>query len=478
MAVHPLEALSRLFTNWSGEEPLGIIPIGESGSERNYFRLTGKERTAIGVYHPVPEETAAFLAFTRHFKASGLNVPQIYLEDPATSTYLEEDLGDISLFQIINTGQEFSREAHQLMEKSLEALVQFQVVAGNGLDYAKCYPRSSFDAQSVEWDLNYFKYNFLKLFVIFNEQNLEDDFQRLTGYLLSAPSHYFMYRDFQSRNILVKNGSPWFIDYQGGRHGPLAYDVASILFQVKARIPDRHRESLGEFYCRALKSQGVDPDRDFRPFYDAFILVRLLQVLGAYGFRGIIQRKAHFIESIPFALARLKWWLEHAILPIALPELHRSLEKLASIETFPKIIPEADEGGFTVEVSSFSYQQGIPVDYSGHGGGFVFDCRALPNPGREERYRLFTGKDPIVEEFLAKESGVAAFLEHAQRLVDQSVETYLGRNFTRLSVWFGCTGGLHRSVYCAERMARHLRQKFPRISIIICHREIGSNLTP
>jgi hypothetical protein len=319
----------------------------------------------------------------------------------------------------------------------------------------------------MKWDLNYFKYYFLKPHVPFHEGRMEDDFDTLTSCLGQADTGYFMYRDFQSRNIMINKGKPFFIDYQGGRKGPLQYDVASLLFQVKADLPFKLREELLEFYINEL-TRYINIDQElFRQQYYGFVLIRLLQVLGAYGFRGLIEKKPHFLSSIPFALNNLQWWLNSVKLPVEIPELMVSLTKLAELEKYNT--PAPAKGRLVVSISSFSYRDGIPNDPDGNGGGFVFDCRALPNPGREERYRAFNGKDQVIIDYLKNEPAVINFLSEAEKLVSSSVENYLERGFSNLSVRFGCTGGRHRSVYCTETLAGKLMEKFPGVEIMVNH---------
>ncbi|MCK9399988.1 MAG: phosphotransferase [Bacteroidales bacterium] len=468
-----LENLKELFKQWSGNFPDNVTVIPPSGSERRYFRLKYQGVSAIGVWNPVKEENSAFLHFTRHFLTNGLHVPSIYSFDPENNIYLIEDLGDTSLFSLLenkppDTG--IPQEIIRLYQESLRELVRFQVKAGKSLDYNYCYPHSSFDTRSMKWDLNYFKYYFLKLHVPFHEGKLEDDFDTLVNYLNNAESDYFMYRDFQSRNILVKGGIPYFIDYQGGRRGPLQYDIASLLFQVKADLPFPLREELLDFYFSELSPFVRTDQATFKKQYYGFVLIRLLQVLGAYGFRGLIEKKLHFLSSIPFALKNLDWWLTHVDLQLNLPELLPAIKSLAGLEKYQKVDVQSMAGKFTVLINSFSYKHGIPDDLSGHGGGFVFDCRALPNPGREERYRVFNGKEKIIIDYLRNSPEVIDFLKGAEKLVSQSVENYTGRGFSRLMVSFGCTGGQHRSVYCAESLASRLKQKYPQISIEIAHK--------
>lgn len=462
--------LSRLFKQWAGADPESVIALPQSGSDRQYFRLSLRETSAIGAWNPVKEENTAFVYFTEHFAKHGLHVPEIYGIDPENDIYLLEDLGTVSLFSLMENkiyNDVFPDEVEALYKESLKELVRFQVIAGKSLDYSYCYPYSTFDARSMKWDLNYFKYYFLKLHVPFHEGRLEDDFDTLTSYLGQADAGYFMYRDFQSRNIMINEEKPFFIDYQGGRKGPLQYDVASLLFQVKADLPFRKREELLDFYITEL-IQHIHVNREiFRQQYYGFVLIRLLQVLGAYGFRGLIEKKPHFLSSIPFALKNLRWWLQTVILPVELPELMGALTKLAELKKYDNTGPV--QGKLMVKIRSFSYKEGIPDDQGGNGGGFVFDCRALPNPGREERYRAFNGKDQVVIDYLKDESAVIGFIGETEKLVSRSIENYLSRGFSKLSVNYGCTGGQHRSVYCAETLGARLSEKYKGVEIEVEH---------
>ena len=355
-------------------------------------------------------------------------------------------------------------------------LPRFQVEAGRDLDYSVCYPRASFDHQSIAWDLNYFKYYFLRLAGIpFSEQALEDDFGRLTEFLLAAPRDYFLYRDFQSRNIMLREGRPWFLDYQGGRKGPLQYDIASLLFDSKADLPPELRRELLDEYLRRL-SAFVDLDRAaFMHYYYAYVYVRLMQAMGAYGFRGFYEHKLHFLQSVPYALKSLRWLLEHAEVPIALPTLMDAFRAMVASEKLRSLPSEAEQvsqpKNLTVRIFSFSFHKGLPNDESGHGGGFVFDARSLPNPGREERYKPFTGKDSPVIDYLSREESVRQFFATAAALVDSSLSNYQSRGFKNLMVSFGCTGGQHRSVYLAEELARHLRARNG-VNVLVRHLEL------
>jgi aminoglycoside/choline kinase family phosphotransferase len=429
------------------------------GSGRKITRLSNERATAIGILYGVREENRAFLEFSKHFHEHGLPVPQIYGEDLDLGAYLEEDLGDTTLFQFLSKNRQAEQIAAPVAEvyrKVVAVLPRFQVEAGRDLDYSVCYPIASFDRQSVAWDLNYFKYYFLRLAgVPFNEQALENDFSRLTDFLMSADRDYFMYRDFQSRNIMLREGLPFFVDYQGGRKGALQYDIASLLFDAKADLPPELRQSLLNDYLDAL-GRYVKVDREaFLRHYYAYVYVRLMQAMGAYGFRGFYERKTHFLQSVPYAMKNLRWLLHHVELPIALPALMAAFrDMLAS----PKLQGPATEAeGLAIRIFSFSFHRELPKDETGNGGGFVFDARSLPNPGREERFKALTGKDAPVMEYLNQQESVHQFLVSAMSLVDASAASYRKRGFKNLMVSFGCTGGQHRSVFLAEQLARHFR---------------------
>ena len=456
-----MEVLKQLFEKRFNAPPEAVKPLqGQlGGSGRAIVRLTGAGASAIGIVYPIREENVAFLEFSRHFRRKGLPVPEIYAEDLNRGAYLEEDLGDTTLFEFLSqhrAGETIGPEAVEAYRKVVAVLPRFQVEAGRDLNYKVCYPRASFDRQSIAWDLNYFKYYFLRLAgVPFNEQALEADFGRLTKFLLSASHDYFLYRDFQSRNVMLRDGQPHFLDYQGGRRGALQYDIASLLFDGKADLPPALRKELLDYYLECLGG-FIDLKRDaFMEHYYAYVYVRILQALGAYGFRGFYERKAHFLQSVPYALKNLRWLAENVKLPIALPALLEALGSLSSAEKLQALA--VPEGNLTVRVFSFSFHREAPRDESGNGGGFVFDARSLPNPGREERFRLQTGKDMPVIEYLRQQESVGQFFDHARALVDESVRAYQRRSFSSLMVCFGCTGGQHRSVYLAEQLAQHLR---------------------
>ncbi len=456
--------LAELYEAWAGEKPELVLPLAPSGSERVYYRLQSKSRSAIGAYNPDEQENKAFIAFSRHFLSKGLPVPEIYAEHTDRRLYLQEDLGSTTLYSyLLQKGEYFPDYLVRIYKKVVEQLVRLQVEGGRGLDYSLCHPRETFDKQSMLWDCHYFKYYFLKITgQPFDEQALEDDFNRLADYLLQTDTSHFMVRDFQTRNIMIKKGEPYFIDYQGGRRGALQYDLASLLYQAKANIPEDIRRELLDHYLDQAQ-QLLPLDREvFIQYYYGYVLIRQIQVLGAYGFRGLYERKEHFLQSIPFALRNVKWLLDHAKPPTPMPELESALRGVIDgkqYEPFDKI--KAADSLLTVTIHSFSYKlSGIPADPSGNGGGFVFDCRFIHNPGRYEPYEKLTGRDEPVINFLRHHSEMDRFLNNVFHIVDGAVENYLERSFTDLQVNFGCTGGQHRSVFAADALARHLKEKY------------------
>src|SRR5882757_5180071 len=372
------------------------------GSGRKIIRLANKSATAIGILYDVREENVAFLEFSRHFRRHGLPVPEIYGEALSEGAYLEEDLGDTTLFEFLTknrTGDSIATPAVDAYRRVVAVLPRFQVEAGRDFSYKVAYPRGSFDRQSIAWDLNYFKYYFLRLAgIAFNEQALEDDFGRLTKFLLSAPREYFLYRDFQSRNIMLRDGSPFFLDYQGGRKGALQYDIASLLYDAKADLPPELRQQLLDHYLDSLASAIAVNRAAFMEHYYAYVYIRIMQALGAYGFRGFYERKAHFLQSVPYALKNLRWLQHNVKLPIALPTVMAAFNSMLASEKLQGLASEADN--LVVQIFSFSFHHSLPKDDSGNGGGFVFDGRSLPNPGREERFKSLTGKDAPVIDYL------------------------------------------------------------------------------
>jgi aminoglycoside/choline kinase family phosphotransferase len=470
-----MDVLQELFEQHFHTPASNVQPLQGKlgGSGRNIIRLSTPQQSAIGILYNVREENAAFLEFSRHFRRHGLPVPEIYGEDLSRGAYLEEDLGNTTLFEFLSknrTDENIAPQALEAYRKVVAELPRFQIEAGRDLNYKVCYPRASFDRQSISWDLNYFKYYFLRLAGIpFNEQALEDDFDSLTNFLLTANCDYFLYRDFQSRNILLKNGQPFFVDYQGGRKGALHYDIASLLYDAKADLPPELRQQLLDLYIEKVGG-FIDLSREaFLHHYYSYVYVRILQALGAYGFRGFYERKAHFLQSVPYALKNLRWLLHNVKLPIALPTLMEAFNSMLASEKLQGLASEAEN--LTVRITSFSFHRGLPKDESGHGGGFVFDGRSLPNPGREDRFKPLTGRDAPVIDYLNQQESVHQFLASVISLVDASVSEYQRRGFKNLMVSFGCTGGQHRSVYLAEQLAKKLRGRNG-VEVVVQHREL------
>ena len=463
-----LTVLKELYNSVVGVEPESVTEMPSSGSNRRYFRLAG-ERTLIGVVGTCKEENEAFLYMDKHFRAKGLPVPEVYACSDDRMSYVQEDLGDTLLFNAIEKGRKtsvFSDEEKRLLAKTIRLLPDIQFAGADGMDFSYCYPASEFDSRSIMWDLNYFKYCFLKATGLeFLEDKLEDDFQKMADVLLRSSSATFMYRDFQSRNVMIKDGQPWFIDFQGGRKGPFYYDVASFLWQAKANLPDSLRKELVKEYIAALRKYQPVDEAYFYAQLRHFVLFRTLQVLGAYGFRGYFEKKPHFIQSVPFAIENLRNLLKEPYPEY--PYLSKVLKDLVNMKQFSD---DLQKRMLTVRVMSFAYKKGIPNDATGNGGGFVFDCRAVNNPGKYERYKPFTGLDEPVVKFLEEDGEIIEFLKHVYALVDASVKRYVERGFTNLMVCFGCTGGQHRSVYCAQHLAEHINEQL-NVKVELVHRE-------
>ena len=460
--------LLQLYAEYTGQEADSITELPSSGSNRRYFRLLGNP-TLIGVSGTSVEENRAFLYMAQHFKKKGLPVPTVYYRSADDRFYLQEDLGNTLLFDAIEKGRKssvFDEEERQLLKQTITLLPDIQFTGADGFDFSHCYPQPEFNRRSILWDLNYFKYCFLKATGLeYQEDRLEDDYQKMADVLLRSTSATFMYRDFQSRNVMVRDGKPWLIDFQGGRKGPVYYDVASFLWQAKANYPKELREALLDDYLHALQRYQPMDEKYFHSQLRHFVLFRTLQVLGAYGFRGYFEKKPHFIQSVPFAIENLRGLLREDYPEY--PYLNQLLRELTQLKQFTD---DQQRRILEVKVFSFAYKKGIPNDPSGNGGGFVFDCRAINNPGKYERYNHFTGLDEPVIHFLEEDGEITTFLNHAYQLVDASVKRYMDRGFSNLMVSFGCTGGQHRSVYSAQHMAEHIHQKFG-VKVSLIHRE-------
>ena len=457
------------------ETPVEILPIAASGSARKYYRIITDKRTLIGTYSENTEENEAFLTFSKHFHDLGLNVPEVFAVNSEKTCYLQSDFGDDNLFAHVQRSLivgGFGENVIELYKKVLSHLVKLQVLGHQGLDYSKAYPTERFDRQAIIDDLNYFKYYFVKPHeeIDFNETRLGKDFEAFADFVSQAPCDFFMYRDFQSRNIMVKDGVLYFIDFQGGRKGPLNYDVVSLLYQVKAQIPQPVRDELIQYYKEELK-HFVNPEEvKFDTYQPYFVYLRLLQVLGAYGFRGLIQKKSHFIESIPYALKELKIWNEKHPLN-HYPELQNVISRLSTLNYPTDSQLSTLNSKLTVTINSFSFRKGYPNDFSSNGGGFVFDCRALPNPGREPEFKTKTGLDWEVIDYLTAKPPVHVFLDHVKGIVSQSVDNYIERHFSNLMISFGCTGGQHRSVFFAQTIYEWLKKTYPDIHLKLNHIE-------
>ncbi|HMS51644.1 MAG: phosphotransferase [Sphingobacteriales bacterium] len=469
--------LSGLFKKWANMPPETIQALPPSASYRQYYRLSAKGSTAIAAINANQPENNAFLYLAQHFKNVGLPVPEIYASDPKNNTYLQEDLGDESLFEMINTSilkhpetDPFPQHLLSAYKASLEVLAKMQILSAKHLNFEKCYPKPNFDAQTILWDCQYFKYCFVKpLQINFDEAELEHDFEQLAQFLLNTNTSYFMHRDYQARNIMWYNQQPYVIDFQGGRRGALQYDVASLLFQARAQLPSPIRTELLNHYLQFAQTLTPINTTEFLQYYNAYVLIRLLQLLGAYGFRGLVERKQHFIDSIVYCVQNLAYWLNAMPIPINLPALTNVCRQI--VEHTELKLPDkklAQTAPLTVSVHSFSYKLGIPNYQYPNGGGFVFDCRSLLNPGRLAEYQYLSGLDKPVADFLRAQSNADAWLSHVIALTDTAVKNCLTNNFDQLTIAFGCTGGQHRSVYCAQKIADRLEQFFG-VKVVLEH---------
>ena len=505
-----MEALRKLYEQWKGEAPVQTERLAGAGSNREYYRMTdGEGQSVIGCIGTSRDENHAFVCLTRHFTRRQLPVPQILAVSNDELRYLQTDLGDQSLFDALRVGREaggrYTQQERALLVKTIRELPNIQMRGARGLDWSCCYPQPEFDQDSVLFDLNYFKYCFLKATGLdFHELKLEANFRMLAKDLTAETCDAFLYRDFQARNVMLVDGEPRFIDYQGGRKGPFYYDLASFLWQASAKYPDKlRRDLIAEYYDSLKNYTEVPSERHFKARLDLFVLFRTLQVLGAYGFRGYFERKRHFIDSIPPAMDNMRNLLKNSTVD-AYPYLKEVLRNMCQLPQFAPqkvVVPKRADGYKTTEsnvykphpqdgpatfskydgtgplvvrVFSFSYRKGIPEDESGNGGGYVFDCRSTHNPGRYEPYKQLTGLDEPVIRFLEDDGEITIFLQSVYRLADAHVERYLQRGFTSLMFSFGCTGGQHRSVYSAQHLAEHIHEKYG-IEVRICHREQGIN---
>jgi len=465
-------AIEQLFADYKHEPITRLEMLPQSGSDRQYYRIHTKEASYIATYNLNIPENNAFVKFTNHFKAAGLPVPELFCINEERTIYIQEDKGKESLLDKID---QWGKDdyVYELYEKSLHQLARMQIIGDKGFDYSWCLTAKAFGKQAIISDLLYFKYYFLDTLKIpYDKQALMDEFETLGTYLSQTGQQYFMFRDFQSRNILVENEEVYFIDYQGGMRGALQYDVASLLWQAKAELSEDWKDSLLEYYIDAAeKLLGKSIDRAaFINQYNGYVLIRLLQVLGAYGFRGLFERKAHFLSSIPLALKNVQFFVANKQVGIEMPLFNDLLKQITSEEIIKRFTPiQANENTpLVVEINSFSYRKGIPKCDNESGGGYVFDMRAILNPGRFDDYKKLSGKDKSVQDFLEQRTKMNTFLNSVWDLIDISIENYLERDFEHLSINFGCTGGQHRSVYAAEQTARHLRNKY-KVKVVLTH---------
>ena len=459
--------IKKLFVDKYGVEPLSIVKLSGAGSNRVYYRLHGDGFSVIAVSGTSFEENRAFVALADAFAKSDVDAPEVLAVSDDGLCYLQTDLGDTTLFESMKLSREgdcFAENDVRLLCDVMSALPRIQYEVPRHFDFSLCYPMSDFNERTIKWDLNYFKYCFLKgVGIEFNESLLEDEFDKLTALLLSDNDDMFLYRDFQSRNVMVCDGKPFFIDFQGGRRGPVYYDVASFVGQARACYTADAVERMIDAYLVALAEYKTICRDEFMERLSLFRVFRLLQNLGTYGYRGLFERKKAFVEIIPKAVEQLRELM--GCFTSDFPYIASLVNEIAVLPMFVA----GDLKELTVDVMSFSYRRGIPDDNSGNGGGFVFDCRAIHNPGRYEPYKKLTGMDAPVIEFLEKESNIAEFLENAYAMVDNMVDTYLKRGFRHVQVCCGCTGGQHRSVYSAEHIARHVADKFG-VKVVVTHK--------
>ncbi len=466
-----MKQLEELFKQYTGKKCLSCEELPQSGSNRRYFRLKAEGISLIGAMGTSVEENKAFVSLANHFKDVGLNVPEVYTVSSDKVYYLQEDLGTVSLFDAIASGRQkgsYSAKEVALLKKTMALLPKFQFEGGRDMDYSVCFPQPEFDERNIWFDFNYFKYCFLKTSGLeFSEIKLHQDMEKMCSDLLGVMrGSTFMYRDFQARNVMLKDGKPYFIDFQGGRKGPFYYDIASFVWQARANYSDELKEILIGVYKKELKKYVMVSEKEFNHDLRLFVLFRTLQVLGAYGFRGYFEKKPHFLQSIPFAIENLRKLIKKPF--VEYPYLQQVLTELTKMRQLKDLRRDVT---LEVHIFSFAYKKGIPMDDSGNGGRYVFDCRGLENPGKFERYKTFTGLDEPVIKFLEDEGGIKKYLANVYDIVDPHVKRFVERKFTHLQVCFGCTGGQHRSVYCARHLADHIAKKF-NVKVKLTHREL------
>lgn len=470
-----MEKLIKLYESVFARTPEKCVPLVGSASNRKYYRLSCGETSHIGVVGVDVLENKAFVTIDRQLASKGVNVPSVLAVSDDDMAYIQDDLGDDVLFDLYSKARrrgEGMSEVEDLLCRTVALLPKIQFEGAEGFDFSHCCHQPCYDRQMIMFDLNYFKYCFLKpLGVEFNEVQLQKDFEALADDLLEEDTPTFLYRDFNARNVMVRDGHPYFIDFQGGKRGPIYYDVVSFIHHPRANYPAALKERMLKCYLSELKKYADIAEEDFRERLEKFRLLRLMQVLGAYGFRGMVEQKADFVAAIPHTIENLRGMI--AVAGSRYPYLAEMFSRLVSLPRF-KDRP-SDSRQLVVTVTSFSFKKGMPFDPSGNGGGYVFDCRAINNPGRHIQYKTMTGRDEPVIRFLEEDGGVFAYLDNVYAMVDPHVEAFVAREFTSLMVSFGCTGGQHRSVYCAESFARHIASKYPHVRVRLIHREHPSS---
>ncbi|MFV0500252.1 MAG: phosphotransferase [Bacteroidales bacterium] len=465
-----IQDIKNLFHKTFNQDLEDIEGISAHGSSRKYFRCKSKDYTTVAAYNDNPQENTAFIHYSLQLSQNQIKVPKVYSEDLNNNIYLIEDLGNTTLYDKIcefHNGKIDQEEIRNYYKQAISDLIRIQIIAGKDFDYTNAFPIKEFNSKAINWDLNYFKYYFLRLSnTPFNDRELEEDFETFVSYILNTDNNYFLFRDFQSRNIMVRDSQLYYIDYQGGRKGFLQYDLASLLFDAKARLSQDIREELLEYYIEELKKYKEVDINDFINRFYASVYLRIFQALGAYGYRGYFERKTHFLESIPYALSNLSYLQKNNKMPISLPYLNNIINSMIESDK----LKEIHKTNLTIDIKSFSFKKGYPYDASGNGGGYIFDCRAINNPGRYEEYKSLNGKDREVIEFLEKQPETNEFFENTLSLVNQNINVYLKRGFTNLSVYYGCTGGQHRSVFFAEKLFKTLCERQD-IDVVISHLE-------
>lgn len=478
--------LIQLFTKYFGFPPSSVNPLAGAGSSRRYFRLSGVNpakpdvhaTTVIGAYGEDKSENNAFACLDRVFLENNIPVPQVLAMGGNGLCYLQQDLGNEDLLSYIKNKEDDSKRlaGNGICESVMRILPEMQLVDEREWSSLVAFPPMK--GRQTAWDLNYFKYEFLKPSgILFDESALEDDFESLRDRLDSIPGELlgFMWRDCQSRNVMVHDGKPFFIDFQGGRKGPGLYDAVSFAWQSRAGFSLERRLELvniyaDEFANRARAVRGVSLSSEcIHEYLPDIVLLRQLQTLGAYGLRGLVEHKAQFVTSIPAAIENL-----HESVCVGWLNAYPAIKDIAMrLSEMPRFRPALHDDKLHVKIFSFSYKKGYPEDLTGNGGGFMFDCRAMHNPGRYEEYKSLTGLDQPVIDFLTDRGEIDTFMENVYSLVDPAVARYRQRGFSSLQIGFGCTGGQHRSVYGAQHLAEHLAGIFPDVVIELCHREQG-----